>query len=190
MEHCQRPWWKRPPVWFIGIAALLALIAGIVITWTNATAPMSYGAFLDQLDADNVANVTFQGTEVAGRFRRPPDATLPTGAAQRDTFSTRMPDFGDLSLVPELRKQHVAIDVSVPSAWTWLLGRIPFPILIFLGVMVVGAVIRFMRGGKQQSTPETPMHGPMGLVAGLFSKPQQTVEPPPQDGDKPKDHQV
>ena len=26
MEHCQRPWWKRPPVWFIAIAAVLLLI--------------------------------------------------------------------------------------------------------------------------------------------------------------------
>lgn len=20
MEHCERPWWERPPVWLIGIA--------------------------------------------------------------------------------------------------------------------------------------------------------------------------
>jgi hypothetical protein len=25
MQHCDRPWWKRPPTWFIAIA-VLALI--------------------------------------------------------------------------------------------------------------------------------------------------------------------
>jgi hypothetical protein len=33
-------------------------------------------------------------------------------STQRDTFSTRVLDFGDPALIPELRKQHVAISVS------------------------------------------------------------------------------
>jgi hypothetical protein len=23
MKHCDRPWWKRPPVWFIAIVVLV-----------------------------------------------------------------------------------------------------------------------------------------------------------------------
>ena len=104
-------------MWFIGIAAVLALVIGVVVEETGKRAPMPYGAFLDQLEAGNVASVTFQGTEIDGRFKHPLDATLPTGTAQRDTFRSRVPDFGDPALIPELRKQHVAIDVSVHLRW-------------------------------------------------------------------------
>lgn len=30
MEHCHRPWWKRPPVWFIAIAAVLLLSVAVI----------------------------------------------------------------------------------------------------------------------------------------------------------------
>ena len=29
--HCQRPLWKRPPFWFVVIAAVLALAIGIAL---------------------------------------------------------------------------------------------------------------------------------------------------------------
>ena len=55
MEHCHRPWWKRPPLWFIVIAAVLTLL--IVIVTEKAGKPVStpYSIFLDQLKAGNVA---------------------------------------------------------------------------------------------------------------------------------------
>ena len=175
-EHCQRPWWKRPPVWFIGIAAVLILLA-VVIVGTERPAPMPYSTFFGQLEAGNVASVTFQGTQVEGRFKRPLDGTLSTGTTQRDSFSTHVPDVGDPTLMPELRKQHVAIDVSVQSAWTWLLGRVPIPIVIVIGAIIVAGIVRLVRGGKPQSGSAMsmhPMHGMMGLVSGLFGK-QQTA---------------
>ena len=182
-------WWRTPKIWwFIGITAALVLLIGFFVQQAGKPAPMAYSTFLDQLDAGNVASVTFKETEIDGIFKSPVDAGVSTGTAQRDTFTTRIPDFGDPALIPELRKQRVAIDVSVPSAWTWLLGRIPFPILIFLGVMAVGAIIRLMRGGKKQSASAMPMHGMMGLLAGLFGKPQQAADPPAHNGDGPKDH--
>lgn len=177
MEHCQRPWWKRPPVWFIAIAAVLLLIVvGTQIETGNKVAPTPYSAFLDQLEAGNVASVTFQGTEIHGRFKRPADSV------QRDTFSTRVPEFGDPALIPELRKQHVAINVSEPSPWTSVLAHLPWPMLVFLGVVLVAALIRLVRGGKAQSesttAPMHPMHGMMGLVSDLFAKPHQVESPP------------
>jgi ATP-dependent Zn protease len=177
MEHCQRPWWKRPPVWFIAIVAVLLLI----VVWTqietgNEVVPTPYSAFLDQLEAANVASVTFQGTEIHGRFKRSPDS------AQRDTFSSRVPDFGDPALIPELRKQHVAINVRAPSLWTSILVHLPWPMLVLLGVVLVAALVRLVGGGKAQSESAAasmhPMHGMMGLVSGLFAKPHQVESPP------------
>jgi len=186
MEHCDRPWWKRPPVWFIAIAAvLLLIIVGTQIETANKVAPTPYSAFLDQLEAGKVASVTFLGTEIHGRFKRPADGT------QRDTFSTRVPDFGDPALIPELRKQHVAINVSAPSPWMSALARIPWPMLIFLGVVMVAGLVRLVRGGKEQPRSGAsmyPMPGMVGLVSGLFAKPHQVKSPPEHESNERKSH--
>jgi hypothetical protein len=171
-------------VWFIAIAAVLLLIAiGIEMKTAGIVAPTPYSAFLDQLEAGKVASVTFQGTEIQGRFKRSPDS------AQRDTFSTRLPDFGDPLLIPELRKQHVAINVSAPSPWTSVLTRLPWPMLIFLCVVLLAGLVRLVRGGKVQSesgAPMHPMHDIVGLVSGLFAKPHQVESPPEQESNERK----
>jgi ATP-dependent Zn protease len=167
-------WWRTARLWWvIGIAAVLILLAGFFIEHAGKPAPMPYSTLMDQLDAGNVASVTFKETEIAGSFKQPVDATVPTGTARRDTFISRVPDIGDPSLILELRRQHIAIDVSVPSAWTWLLGRIPFPILIFLGIMIVGGFVRLVAGRKRTSGSAVPMPGMAGLLAGLFGRQRQ-----------------
>ena len=183
MKHCDRPWWKRPPVWFIAIAAVLLLIGvGYEIETAGKAAPTTYSAFLDQLEAGGVASVTFQGTEIRGRFKQSP------GSAQGDTFTTRAPDFGDPALIAELRKQHVTIEVSAPSPWTSVLARIPWPMLVLLGVVLIAGLIRLVRGGKARTGPAAsmPAHGMIGLVSGLFGKRDQAAGPPTQDGEEPK----
>jgi len=64
--HCHRPLWKRPPFWFVIIAAVLELGIGIAMEEAARRAPMPYGAFLDQLEAGNIARVTFRGTQIDG----------------------------------------------------------------------------------------------------------------------------
>ncbi len=182
-EHCHRPWWKRPPLWFIVIAAVLLLIV-VVVEKAGKLAPMAYSTFLDQLEAGNVASVAFQGMEINGRFKHPSNSAPSSGTAQRDTFSSRVPDFGDPTLIPELRKQHVVIEVTSPSAWTWLLGRVPWPMLIFVGVAIIAGFVRIMRGGMAQSgsaASTLPAHGMMGLLSGLFAKQHQAESPPTHD---------
>jgi ATP-dependent Zn protease len=177
VEHCQRAWWKRPPVWFIVGAAVLALGISVVIEETGRRAPTSYGAFLDQLEAGNVASVTFQGTQINGRFNHPLEK------AQTEAFSTQVPEFGDPTLIPELRKQRVVIDVQSSSSWTSLLARLPWPMVLFVGAALIAGLVRLVRGGKAQAGSATPMHGMMGLVSGLFGRPQQAESPPPHQGD-------
>jgi ATP-dependent Zn protease len=182
MKHCDRPWWKRPPVWFIAIAAVVLLIViGVEIETTGKAAPMPYGTFLDQLDAGNVASVAIQGTEIRGRFKQASKDT------QQDAFRTRVPDFGDPALIPELRKQHVAIDVSAPSPWTSVLARVPWPMLVLLGVVLIAGLIRLVRGGKARTGPvaSMPAHGLVGLVSGLFGKEPPAANPPANGGDEP-----
>lgn len=185
-EYLHRPsWWRTSKVWWlIGIAAVLVLAIGVAMKETGKSAPIPYSSFLDQLEAGNVASVTFQGMEIEGRFKKPVDSAPSGGTAQRDTFTSRVPDFGDPTLIPELRQQHVVIDVISSSLWTSLLRGVPWPMLIFLGAIIVAGLMRLVRGGKVGSASAMsmpPMHGMMGLVSGLFGKQQQGESSPLQN---------
>jgi hypothetical protein len=188
-HHCTRSWWMRPPVWFIGIAAALLVIFAI-FEMSGRPATTSYGTFLDQLNVGNVASVTFQGTQIDGRFKQPLNVTASKDTVAADTFRSHVPDFGDASLIPELRKQHVAIDVASSTSWTRLLAGVPFPMWLFLGAILVAGIVRLVRGGKSQSgsaMPTHPMQGMIGLVTGLFGKQTQPAAgPPTQDGNGTK----
>ena len=182
-QHCTRSWLMRPPVWFIGIA-VAALLAFVIYENAGGPAATPYGTFLDQLDAGNVASVTLQGTQINGRFKKPLDD------AQSDSFRSQVPEFGDAALIPELRKQRVAIDVASSSSWTSLLGRLPLPMLLIIGVVLIAGAVRLVRGGKTgmglgSAVSMHPMGGMMGLVTGLFGK-QQTGSPPQADRSEPK----
>jgi ATP-dependent Zn protease len=181
--HCTRPWYMRPPIWLLGVV-VVALAIFAIVEAAGIPAATPYGTFLDQLDAGNVASVTFKGTEIDGHFKHPLNAAA-NGTAQVNTFRSRVPDFGDASLIPELRKQKVAIDVGSSTSWTRLLAGIPLPMWLFLGFIVVAAIVRFMRGGKAQSNtalPTHPMQGMVGLISGLFGKQTQAADPPTHDG--------
>jgi hypothetical protein len=191
LASCDRPWWKRPLTWFIALAAVLLISFLVVELGGKALQVTPYGTFLDQLDAGNVASVTFEGNEVKGRFKRPVGDTTENGTVPRDAFRSRIPDFGDPALIPELRRQHVMIDVTAPSPWAWLLGRVPWPMLAFLAVMLVAALARMLRGGPVvpgRAGPAMPAHGmgPFGLLAGLFAKERAVPETARQEGDQPK----
>lgn len=186
--HCNRPWWMRPPVWFIATAALLLLV--FVVLEMGGREPVTpYGTFLDQVDAGNVASVTFQATDIHGRFKRPVGDATSGGAVQRELFRSRVPDFGDPALIPELRRQRVVIDVASPSPWTWLLGRVPWPMFVILAVVLAAAFARMLRGGQVgpgSAGPAMPTHPMIGLLSGLFAKQRSAPHPATQEGEPKK----
>ncbi|MDR3531151.1 MAG: ATP-dependent metallopeptidase FtsH/Yme1/Tma family protein [Rhodopila sp.] len=195
--HCTRAWWKRPPVWVLAVVAIVLLAFSLV--GSAGRPPMiSYGVFLDQLDAANVASVIFHGTEIDGRFKHPAAIGRSSGATPGEAFRSRMPDFGDPTLLSDLRQQHVAIDVasSAPMA-SWLEGSAPAVlvivgailfakpgILIFGGLLLAG-LWRALRGRGTPGHPampsnlmaKHPMHGMMKFMSGLFSK-EMSAEAP------------
>jgi hypothetical protein len=178
----------RPPVWFIAIV-MVALLGTAVAKHIDKTPSLSYSALLDQIDAGNIASITFHGTEIRGRFRHPV-ANLPSGGkAQGDLFRSQVPDFGDPTLIPTLHEKQVAIAVESQSSWIWLLGRVPWPMLIFIGAILIAGLVRLVRGGKAQpgtATPTMPAHGMIGILSGLFAKPGPGEKPPTRGGSEPK----
>jgi ATP-dependent Zn protease len=185
IHHHTRPWYLRPPVWAAG-AVLLGLAAFGVMQVASRPPTISYGDFLDHLDTGNVARVTFSGTSIDGDFKRPVGPVTAKETASQTAFHSQVPDFGDPTLLEQLRKEHVAIDVVASSGWLAWLGRLPWPMVVFLVVILIAGLVRMRRGGKAQSDTPMPMHpmqGMLGLLAGLSSKghsesqPQQRGDP-------------
>ena len=89
-HHCTRAWYFRPPVWIFGVL-LLGLAAFGVMEIINRPAAIPYGDFFDQLDAGNVASVTFQGMQVTAisnmpslrQLRRAPRRRMSSAAKSR-----------------------------------------------------------------------------------------------------------
>ncbi len=182
-HHCTRAWYLRPPVWILGVV-LLGLAAFGVVEIINRPAAISYSDFLDQLDADNVASVTLAGTQINGHFKHAIAAPAVKGAAPQDVFRSQVPDIGDPTLLPELRKEHVTIDVVSSSSWLSWLGRLPWPMVLIIGGVLVAGLVRLMRGDKASPGSALPTHPMMGLVAGLFGKKDPEAGRPVDDATK------
>jgi hypothetical protein len=183
--RCARAWWKRPPVWVVGVAAALLIVFSFLGA-AGRPSTIPYGVLLDQIEAANVASVVFHGTEVEGRLKQPLTIAGSSGSIQVEAFRCRIPDFGDPNLVADLRRQHVAIDVTWSSPWTaWMgggalaviVGAIVFakPGLLIFGGLLVAGLLRTMRGREaadQSAMPSNPMamhpmHGMMTWMSGI-----------------------
>ena len=171
-QHCTKPWYMRPPVWLLGLVVVALIVFGIVET-VGRPVPMPYGSFLDQLEAGNVASVTFQGTQIEGRFKQPVGNKVENGRADQNAFRSRVPEFGDPTLLLELRKQRVPINVVTSSGWTSVVARLPWPMVAFLAFILIAGFVRLVRGGSAPSGSAMPMHGMIGLLSGLFGKQSQ-----------------
>ena len=146
-HHRSRAWYLRPPVWILGVV-LLGLATFGVVQIGNRPAAVLYGEFLDQLDAGNIANVTFAGTQISGNFKRTVEQRAAHGTAPQMVFRSQAPDIGDPTLLPELRKQHVVIDVVSSSNWLSWLGRLPWPMVLIIATMLIVGLVRLRRGEK------------------------------------------
>ena len=150
-------WYKRPVLWISGV--ILLVLAGFIAAQMGGhAASLRYSEFLDQLDADNVAGVTFAGTQIDARLRQPIVDKTSKDASLSSAFRTRIPDFGDPRLLSELRTKHVAIAVASSSQWFGVGGIaivgtvaaviIAKPMLLIIAAGFIAGLIRVMRGGK------------------------------------------
>jgi hypothetical protein len=186
--HGGRPWYKRPVVWIVFVVLAVLLVAGLM-EMGKSPATIRYSDFLDQLDAGNVASVTFAGTRIDGRFKAPVTETA-SGAALT-AFRSRVPDFGDPSLFPELRGRHVTIGVA-SSQWfglgvggTAILGVIAAfllakPMLLVIAAAFIAGLVRVARGGKMD------IHSILSMMPMFRSVSDQSAKEKKSNGASPR----
>jgi cell division protease FtsH len=99
---------------------------------------ISYTMFNEQIEEDNVEQVTIQGTEVNGTLRTP--ALRPSSEGDSTRFSqfiTYLPESADNGeLIERVRKSADTVSIEPKSSWPWgaiLLALLPIVLLVGIG---------------------------------------------------------
>jgi FtsH Extracellular len=188
-SHQKRSWYKRPLVWiaFVIVAALVVFGAREV---SGGPATIRYSDFLDQLDAGNIASVNFSGTRIDGHFKQPVAEKDVNNGAPLTVFRSQAPDFGDPTLLPELRKERVAIGVgssqllgtgaaaALGIVGAFLLAK---PMLLIIAAALIAGLFKVARGGKVDFRAILSMVPMFRSVSALNGKKSDA------DGDSPRD---
>lgn len=186
-----RPWYKRPTLW-IACVVLAALAVFGVIEMGSRPTTIRYSNFLDQLDASNIASVTFAGTQIDGHFKQPVVETGASNGASLTIFRSRVPDFGDPTLFPELRANHVTIGVASSQLFglgtTAIIGvlgafLLAKPMMLLIAAAFVAGLVRVARGGKMDVKSFLAMVPMFSSVAGQSAKQKEPSGNSPRLGD-------
>jgi cell division protease FtsH len=147
------------------------------------TVDVPYSAFFAQAQANNVAQVTFDGQALDGTFRQaipwPPASAAPAPAASPATgatppptytaFSTVAPPLGDPALLPLLESNGVTISARDVSGGTGLLDLVIglLPVLLIIGVILYV--------GRQMQRSQQGIFGFGGSRARLYDAEKPSV---------------
>ncbi len=159
----------RTPQWRASIVAILVFI--ILFIWTQYFTPngpesyeISYSQFVEQLNAGNIKSVLIRKLQVNGEFIKEVNITLPGAKkplAVKD-FQTYLPSFQGESLLTDLEKKNVIINVEPAEEksffWQFIIGLLPW-------VVIIGVWMLIMRRAQQQI-----QGGPGGLFTFGASK--------------------
>ena len=122
------------PFALIGVLMLFAYLAfqpnGM---WGESVYPMPYSAFKAEIAANNVKEVVLRGRVVEGSLNSRAPATPNNIKGTR--FRTRVPDFGDDTLLPALQQHGVKVTVAEAAGGGWsalLIGLLPWLLMILL----------------------------------------------------------
>src|SRR5438270_9094994 len=149
-DGASRPGTAPPPVapnplrsrrFWIGFALLLLLNIFITNVLFAPAQPVSvtlpYNVFIDQVNADNVLNVTTTGDAISGVTKTA--VKEPGGSTSATHFTTQRPSFANDALVELLREHNVTVNAKPenppPPLWETLLLSFGPTILIIVGVL-------------------------------------------------------
>ncbi len=130
---------KTLTVWLF-LILILFMVYQMFLNSNNTSLDLEYSRFLDQVEADNVAEVIIRGKTITGKLLQSPNNVL--------KFSTYMPTDDDL--IKLLRKHKVTIKVENDQDNFWvtaLMSWLPFILIIAIWIFF----LRQMQGGGRQA---------------------------------------
>src|SRR6266513_2660736 len=142
----------RSPRFWITLAILFAaniVISNVLFSAGQApTVTISYNAFLDQVNASNVASITSTGEAISGVAKKPVKDSSGTSSTK---FQTQRPSFATDDLEAMLQQHDVVINAKDPNAstplWETLLFSFGPTILLVLGFLYLSRRAASPRAG-------------------------------------------
>ncbi|MEW6002524.1 MAG: ATP-dependent zinc metalloprotease FtsH [Nitrospirota bacterium] len=144
----------KKPQWKIVIAFLTIFV--FLYLWMQFFKPgqpshrdISYSQFIEQLNAGNIKTVTIKGLQINGEFLKEVNIQIPEEKKLTSVryFQTFLPSFQGESIILELEKKNVAVNVEPAdkgsALWQLLVGILPW-------VIIIGVWILLMRRAQHQ----------------------------------------
>src|SRR6185437_11185090 len=163
--------------WLV-LLLLLTLVMSLIWLVNNSTksSTISYGFFLDQLDAHNIAEVKVNGYRITGRFKTIPRVTaeeaggsnsLVAGEPLRDHFTTVLSPFAHEDIDKLLRKElgvHYSAELPSDGTSTLMFFYLGVTVLLLIGMWL------FFRRARDQ------ILGGGGILSGFSKSPAKRYE--------------
>jgi cell division protease FtsH len=156
-----RPFWRSRGFW-IYLVVLLAInyLISVVFTSGPARITVPYTAFIQQVNADNVKDVTAQSNSIQGDFVKP----VTTGSQSGTLFQTERPVFANDNLFTLLAQQGVPVTATPPGS-----GGSPL-----LNLLLSFGPALLLIGGFLYLSRRTAGAGPGGIL-GAFGQSKATL---------------
>ena len=162
------PFWRSRGFWiYLVIALLLNYLLSVFLTSGPTRVTVPYTTFLQQLNADNLKDISSQGNSMQGDFKK----TVSYGTASGTAFQTERPAFAQDDLLSLLTQHNVSVTATPPGS-----GQSPLLTLLFSfgpALLLIGGILylnRRMAGagaggflgafGRSQARLYTPDSGP------------------------------
>jgi cell division protease FtsH len=148
--------WRGPGksmIFWVTLALIALMFYSIYTGMGSDTAEITYSEFVEEMEAENISEVSFKQTEVEGTLTQPKTFSSTESTKSFSKFKTRIP-FPDVNyhLIERLEKGVAKIVAEVESNYvSYLLSILPWVVLVFIWLFF----LRQMQGAS----------GPKGLFS-------------------------
>jgi len=148
--------WRGPGksmIFWVTLALIALMFYSIYSGMSADTAEITYSEFVEEIEAENVSEVSFRQTEVEGTLTQPKTFSSIESTKSFSKFKTRIP-FPDVNyqLIERLEKSGAKIVAEVESNYvSYFLSILPWVVLVFIWLFF----LRQMQGAS----------GPKGLFS-------------------------
>ena len=148
--------WRGPGksmIFWVTLALIALMFYSIYSGMSADTAEITYSEFVEEIEAENVSEVSFRQTEVEGTLTQPKTFSSIESTKSFSKFKTRIP-FPDVNyqLIERLEKSGAKVVAEVESNYvSYFLSILPWVVLVFIWLFF----LRQMQGAS----------GPKGLFS-------------------------